>query len=270
MIDAFRRLYGSADGIRVFRAPGRVNLIGEHTDYNQGFVLPVALEMATFVATAPSPDGKLRLYSEQHKELAAWPVEEIGTLRPQRHWTDYPIGVAQELLRAGMAIAPQDMLIRSTVPEGAGLSSSAALEVASALASLAKAVRMPPDILPADPVQLRAQLKGFTPAMAGITPGRWRNVWSLTSFALQRFGLCAIPRRFEHAPSPAWNTPTAAPGIPSWDHRANRPSTWLAPASGEVGLIYSYLHREFASHRPSLCSFAEGLSDYPVLTAKRV
>ena len=58
MIDAFRRLYGSADGIRVFRAPGRVNLIGEHTDYNLGFVLPVALHLATYVATAPARDGK--------------------------------------------------------------------------------------------------------------------------------------------------------------------------------------------------------------------
>jgi hypothetical protein len=64
MIDAFRRLYGSADGVRVFRAPGRVNLIGEHTDYNLGFVLPVALDLATYVATAPAPDGKLRIYSE--------------------------------------------------------------------------------------------------------------------------------------------------------------------------------------------------------------
>jgi hypothetical protein len=61
MIEAFRRLYGSADGMRVFRAPGRVNLIGEHTDYNLGFVLPVALELATFVATAPAADGKLRI-----------------------------------------------------------------------------------------------------------------------------------------------------------------------------------------------------------------
>lgn len=57
MRDAFRRLYGSADGIRVFRAPGRVNLIGEHTDYNLGFVLPVALDMATYVATGPSTAG---------------------------------------------------------------------------------------------------------------------------------------------------------------------------------------------------------------------
>jgi galactokinase len=136
MIDDFRRLYGSADGIRIFRAPGRVNLIGEHTDYNLGFVLPMALQMATFVAAAPSPDGKLRIYSEDRRESAEWPAAQIATLRPARRWTDYPVGVAQELIRAGFAIEPRNMLIRSTVPEGSGLSSSAALEVSSALALL--------------------------------------------------------------------------------------------------------------------------------------
>ena len=136
MIDAFRRLYGSADGIRVFRAPGRVNLIGEHTDYNLGFVLPVALDLATYVATAPASDPKLRIYSEDRDESAEWPIADIATLSPRRHWTDYPIGVAQESIRAGLAVEPANLLIRSTVPEGSGLSSSAALEVSTALALL--------------------------------------------------------------------------------------------------------------------------------------
>jgi galactokinase len=136
VIDAFRRLYGSADGVRVFRAPGRVNLIGEHTDYNLGFVLPVALDLATYAATAPGAGGQLRIYSEDREESAAWPIAAIATLAPRRHWTDYPIGVAQELIRAGMAVEPANLLIRSTVPEGAGLSSSAALEVSTALALL--------------------------------------------------------------------------------------------------------------------------------------
>jgi galactokinase len=137
VIEAFRRLYGSADGIRVFRAPGRVNLIGEHTDYNLGFVLPVALDLATYVAAAPAPDGKLRIHSEDRQDSDEWPVAEIAALTPRRHWTDYPIGVAQELIRAGFAVAPANLLVRSTVPEGSGLSSSAALEVSSALAMLA-------------------------------------------------------------------------------------------------------------------------------------
>jgi galactokinase len=136
MIETFRQLYGSAEGMRVFRAPGRVNLIGEHTDYNLGFVLPVALDLATDIATAPSVDGMLRIFSEQRQEMRQWKVEEIGGLNPAQDWSDYPIGVAQELIRAGSAVRPANLLIRSTVPEGSGLSSSAALEVSSALAFL--------------------------------------------------------------------------------------------------------------------------------------
>ena len=136
MIEAFRRLYGSADGVRIFRAPGRVNLIGEHTDYNLGFVLPVALDLATFIAAAPSPDDRLRIYSEDRKARAEWPVSDIAGLSPRRDWTDYPIGVAQQLVRAGFPIPPVNLLIRSSVPEGSGLSSSAALEVSTGLALL--------------------------------------------------------------------------------------------------------------------------------------
>jgi galactokinase len=142
----FRKLYGSAEGVRVFRAPGRVNLIGEHTDYSLGFVLPVALDLATYIATAPSADGKLRIHSEFRKEMREWNAAEIDALTPARHWTDYPIGVAQELLRAGLAIEPANLLIRSTVPEGSGLSSSAALEVSAALAFLAGRALDPLDL----------------------------------------------------------------------------------------------------------------------------
>ena len=136
MIEQFKKLYGAADGLRVFRAPGRVNLIGEHTDYSFGFVLPVALDLATFIAAAPSTDGKLRLYSEQRAEMREFDAASIGDQQPLHQWTDYPIGVARELVRAGYPIAPANLLIRSTVPEGSGLSSSAALEVSSALALL--------------------------------------------------------------------------------------------------------------------------------------
>ena len=136
MIDSFRTLFGSADGVRVFRAPGRVNLIGEHTDYNLGFVLPVALQLATTIAAAPARDGKLRIYSEHQREMREWDAAEIGSLERAGHWSDYPIGVARELARAGYAIEPANLLIRSSVPEGSGLSSSAALEVSSALAFL--------------------------------------------------------------------------------------------------------------------------------------
>jgi len=137
MIGSFREQFGAAEGVRVFRAPGRVNLIGEHTDYNLGFVMPVALDLATYIATAPAADNKLRIYSEQQRELREWDVAAIAGLSPSRHWSDYPIGVAREVAKAGFPIQPANLLIRSTVPEGSGLSSSAALEVSSALAFLA-------------------------------------------------------------------------------------------------------------------------------------
>src|SRR4051794_2996377 len=136
MIAEFRERFGPTSEPTVYRAPGRVNLIGEHTDYNLGFVLPVALDLATFIAAAPSPDGKLRLYSESRRELREFDVAALATAQPTREWTDYPIGVAQELLRAGIPLQGANLLIRSTVPDGAGLSSSAALEVSSALALL--------------------------------------------------------------------------------------------------------------------------------------
>jgi len=137
MIEDFRKLFGRSEGVRIYRAPGRVNLIGEHTDYNLGFVCPVALQLATYVACRPSGDGKLRLYSEDRREMREFDVSALAGLERARHWTDYPIGVARQLLAAGFEIHPANLLIRSTVPEGSGLSSSAALEVSSALAFLA-------------------------------------------------------------------------------------------------------------------------------------
>ena len=137
MIETFRKLFGSAEGVHVFRAPGRVNLIGEHTDYNLGFVLPVALDLATCIATAPAPGVKLRIHSEDRGETKEFDVAAIGSqMKPAHDWTDYPLGVARQLVMMGVAIEPANLLIRSTVPEGSGLSSSAALEVSSALAFL--------------------------------------------------------------------------------------------------------------------------------------
>jgi galactokinase len=136
VVERFRRRFGDRHGIRVWRAPGRVNLIGEHTDYTLGFVMPVALDLACFIAAAPSDDGPLRVYSENLDEERSWPVGEIAGLKPQKSWTDYIIGVAQQLLRRSFPLAPAALYIHATVPEGAGLSSSAALEVAAALALL--------------------------------------------------------------------------------------------------------------------------------------
>jgi len=122
--------------VRTFRAPGRVNLIGEHTDYNLGFVLPIALDRATYIETRPSADGRLHVRSEARGEERCRPVEGIASATPEGHWSDYVLGVARELAREGFAIPPLSLTIRSDVPEGSGLSSSAALEVSSAIALL--------------------------------------------------------------------------------------------------------------------------------------
>ncbi|MEI9972393.1 MAG: galactokinase, partial [Ignavibacteriota bacterium] len=136
MKETFQQLFGSAEGIRTFRAPGRVNLIGEHTDYNLGFVLPVALDLATTIAIAPTRDGVLRIYSEHRQEMREFEIAGISQLAPAHEWSDYPIGVARELIAAGFPIHSANLYISSMVPEGSGLSSSAALEVSSALAML--------------------------------------------------------------------------------------------------------------------------------------
>jgi galactokinase len=135
--DVFRDRFGGSSEPRVFRAPGRVNLIGEHTDYNLGLVLPIALDMACFVAAAPSAGAKLRVYSMNLDDMREWPVDQIAALKPQAHWTDYVIGVAQQLEQLGFELQPMNLAVHSTVPVGSGLSSSASLEVASALALLA-------------------------------------------------------------------------------------------------------------------------------------
>jgi galactokinase len=136
IISAFRSHFRSHALPAVYRAPGRVNLIGEHTDYNLGFVFPIALEMACYVAIAPSSSGELRLYSVDLDQEVTLPVASIPQAAAQNNWSDYVVGVAQELSKAGIPIAGADVCITSQVPLGSGLSSSAALEISSAVAFL--------------------------------------------------------------------------------------------------------------------------------------
>ncbi|MFI1397413.1 galactokinase [Streptomyces sp. NPDC020681] len=119
----------------VWAAPGRVNLIGEHTDYNDGFVMPFALPHTTVATAARRDDGLLRLHSAS---VGGGAVElRVADLTPghgTRSWTDYPAGVVWALRDAGHEVGGADFHFESTVPTGAGLSSSAALEVVTALA----------------------------------------------------------------------------------------------------------------------------------------
>ena len=116
---------------RIFRAPGRVNLIGEHTDYNEGFVMPVAISRFTGAAIAPRGDRHLRLASLDFDQ----PVEaDLDALRPTGTWADYVLGVAAALQASGERLLGADLLLATDVPIGAGLSSSAALEIVAGLA----------------------------------------------------------------------------------------------------------------------------------------
>jgi galactokinase len=127
----FDELYGADP--RLFRAPGRVNLIGEHTDYNDGWVLPVAIDRATFVAAAPRRDRRVRVRSLDLDAAAEFDLDRPGPPR-RSGWLDYVEGVAVALERRGLRLAGADLLLQSEVSIGGGLSSSAALEVSVGLA----------------------------------------------------------------------------------------------------------------------------------------
>jgi galactokinase len=133
--DTLRRGFAQKYGreARLFRAPGRVNLIGEHTDYNGGYVLPLAIDRETVVAAAPREDRAVRAHSFNRDETLCFDLDAPG--EPRRGiWLDYVEGVARVLEAGGVALRGADLLILSDVPAGAGLSSSAALEVSVGLA----------------------------------------------------------------------------------------------------------------------------------------
>ncbi len=126
---------GVANVARVFRAPGRVNLIGEHTDYNDGFVMPAAIGFATWVTAVPRDDRLVWAFSENFAEEIQFDLDEPNP-RAQGHWSDYVRGVAVVLEQAGYHLRGASLSIRGDVLIGSGLSSSAALEVATGLALL--------------------------------------------------------------------------------------------------------------------------------------
>ena len=130
----------------VSRAPGRVNLIGEHTDYNDGFVMPAALEFATLTAASPRPDRRLAVYSMIMDETREFDLDAPPAASGD--WSDYVIGVALMLEKSGLTLSGADLVVWSDVPIGAGLSSSAALEVSVAHALLTQSD------LPFDPIKI--------------------------------------------------------------------------------------------------------------------
>ena len=130
----FQTRYGHAP--RLFSAPGRVNLIGEHTDYNDGFVLPLAIDRRTYVAAAARDDRRVRVFASDLNEAVEFALgPDLCSVEPG-HWSNYVRGVAACLEQGGAPLSGADLLIASEVPLGAGLSSSAALEAAVGYALL--------------------------------------------------------------------------------------------------------------------------------------
>jgi galactokinase len=133
LLESFRTRFGTSS--TVYRAPGRVNLIGEHTDYNDGFVLPAAIGFCCWVAAARRSDRKLAIHSENFNETVEASLDSLAP--PQKkHWANYPLGVAWALEEAGKRLSGTNLFIAGEVPLGAGLSSSAAIEVAVGFALL--------------------------------------------------------------------------------------------------------------------------------------
>lgn len=131
VLKKFEELYGDADGADVYFAPGRVNMIGEHTDYNGGHVFPCALTIGTYAAVKKRADRKLRFYSMNFEKLGV--IESsLDDLKPSdvAGWTNYPKGVMWAFAERGMKMdCGLDIVLNGNIPNGSGLSSSASLEV---------------------------------------------------------------------------------------------------------------------------------------------
>ncbi|MBP5453164.1 MAG: galactokinase [Lachnospiraceae bacterium] len=128
----FGKVYGDANGVKTYFAPGRVNLIGEHTDYNGGHVFPCALTIGTYAAVKERKDMKVRFYSMNFESVGIIEADLTNKLEPKKEqaWTNYPLGVIWAFEERGMKLSHGfDMLINGNIPNSSGLSSSASLEV---------------------------------------------------------------------------------------------------------------------------------------------
>jgi galactokinase len=141
LLDVHRKKFAHEG--RAFAAPGRVNLIGEHTDYTGGLVMPMAIGFRTIAVVSPRADGCAVFYSANFEQTAEFEIASLGKIA-KGHWSDYSAGVLWALREAGVAVGGFEMTLGGDVPLGAGLSSSAALEVATAVALLDQAGKVLP------------------------------------------------------------------------------------------------------------------------------
>lgn len=136
VLEKFKALFGDTEGVNVYFAPGRVNMIGEHTDYNGGHVFPCALSIGTYAAARKRNDSKLNFYSINFEESGIM-ESDINDIKPEdaAGWTNYPKGVIWAFAERGMKLdCGMDFVIYGNIPNGSGLSSSASLEVLTGFA----------------------------------------------------------------------------------------------------------------------------------------
>jgi galactokinase len=131
--EVFEQIFGGPS--RLYRAPGRVNVIGEHTDYNQGFVMPAAIGLYCCVAIAAREDRRLQVYSSEFESTVSVELDDKGISR-RGDWSDYVVGTALALESSGYRLCGANIVVRGQVPIGSGLSSSAAIEVSTGYALL--------------------------------------------------------------------------------------------------------------------------------------
>ncbi len=128
----YEMLFPEAGQPMIVRSPGRVNIIGEHTDYNEGFVMPAAIDKAVYVAVGPRTDNEIHLYAVDYQQSHVVTVDSLAI--SDKHWPNYILGVADQMRKRGMQVKGFNLVIDGDVPLGAGLSSSAAVECAVAFA----------------------------------------------------------------------------------------------------------------------------------------
>lgn len=129
----FQTYYSAAEPVRVYFAPGRVNLIGEHTDYNGGLVLPCALTFGTWLAVRPNKDNQFHFQTVNFNRPGSVRISSSYS-KINREWYNYPLGVVNEFLKKNVIIGGLDMLFWGDIPPAAGLSSSASIEMVTAVA----------------------------------------------------------------------------------------------------------------------------------------
>lgn len=195
LLKAFEDRFESHVGSLVVRAPGRVNLIGDHTDYNEGFVLPITIDRDVYVVVRARTDEVIRLYSVNYEEAVSYDLTAPPPVETGR-WTSYVTGAVEELHRRGLLDAGFDLLIYGNVPPGAGLSSSAALEIAvvHALSSVFR--------LSLEPVEMALLCQTVEHRYAGVQCGIMDQFASRLGRRKHALFLDCRTLEYEHVPLP--------------------------------------------------------------------